>query len=77
MPEQWGVVMNPGTDYDPNSERAREARAKGLCGYCGHKAHWRLIGCEVCGPERCPILFELSPEGVERVAEIQRKSEAQ
>lgn len=67
---QWGAMTVGGGDYDPNSEEAIARRAKGLCGYCGHKAHWKLAGCQVCGPERCPVVTELSPEQAVHVADL-------
>jgi methionyl-tRNA synthetase len=53
------VVLMAGREvtYDATAKRAVARRAEGLCGYCGH-AHNRMIGCEVCGPEQCPVIFE-------------------
>jgi hypothetical protein len=58
-----------GSAYDPHTPRARKRRSEGRCGYCGHPAHWVLNGCEVCGPERCPVIFEVTDSSViEKIA---------
>lgn len=51
-------VSDRARGYDPGSEAAVKRRAEGLCGYCGHPSHNRKIGCEVCGPEVCPVILE-------------------
>lgn len=54
------AMVSKGHQYDSNAAAAIRRRKEGLCGYCGHPQHQRLLGCE-CG---CPVLFETEDETV-------------
>jgi hypothetical protein len=67
---EWGAILfsqHEGVNYDANSLVARKRRDHGLCGYCGHPAHFRMAGCSAC---QCPVLSEVSPEQAEAIASV-------